>query len=92
MIVILSFSNQNLYKLYNSIELNILILILLFYFIILIYLFIIHLFLYIYFLFTHLFHCFISLNFDWVKRHFWPNSNVGFAIGVGVVHGVVEGS
>lgn len=31
MIVILSFSNQNLYKLYNSIELNILILILLFY-------------------------------------------------------------
>ena len=26
-----------------------------------------------------------------MKRHFWPNSNVGFAIDVGVVHGVVEG-
>ena len=27
-----------------------------------------------------------------MKRHFWPNSNVDFAIGVGAVSEVVEGS
>lgn len=65
MIVILSFSNQNLYKLYNSIELNILILILLFYhFNIFIYLSI-YFFTSIFYLFIYFIVLFLSILIGW---------------------------